>query len=88
MIIWIIPQEESKLATAEWKGIKIKQRADQAKEMCDRIYESDSYDKALCIIGEYVNITSVDDGEGEGEGIGSGLSPDDEEPEEDYGMEM
>ena len=62
--------------------------ADQAKEMCDRIYESDSYDKALCIIGEYVNITSVDDGEGEGEGIGSGLSPDDEEPEEDYGMEM
>ena len=56
--------------------------------MCDRIYESDSYDKALCIIGEYVNITSVDDGEGEGEGIGSGLSPDDEEPEEDYGMEM
>ena len=33
MIIWIIPQEESKLATAEWKGIKIKQRADQAKEM-------------------------------------------------------
>ena len=52
---------------------------DQAKEMCDRIYESDSYDKALCIIGEYVNITSVDDGEGEGEGIGSGLSPDDEE---------
>lgn len=55
--------------------------------MCDRIYESDSYDKALCIIGEYVNITSVDDGEGEGEGIGSGLSPDDD-PEEDYGMEM
>ena len=61
--------------------------AEQAKEMCDRIYESDSYDKALCIIGEYVNITSVDDGEGEGEGIGSGLSPDDD-CEEDYGMEM
>ena len=61
--------------------------ADQAKEMCDRIYESDSYDKALCIIGEYVNITSVDDGEGEGEGVGSGLSPDDD-CEEDYGMEM
>lgn len=35
--------------------------AEEADEMCDRIYDADSYDKALCIIGEYVNITSVDD---------------------------
>ncbi len=29
----------------------------EAKEMCDRIHASGSYDKVLCIIGEYVNIT-------------------------------
>lgn len=34
---------------------------DQAKEMCDRIQEADSYYKALGIIGEYVNITSEND---------------------------
>lgn len=34
--------------------------ADEAVEMRDRIRESDSYDKALCIIGEYVNITGDD----------------------------
>jgi len=28
----------------------------EAKEMRDRITSSDSYDEALCIIGEYVNI--------------------------------
>ncbi len=39
--------------------------ADEAREMTDRIYASGSYDKALCIIGDYVNITSVDDDEGE-----------------------
>jgi len=37
--------------------------SDQAKEMCDRITSSGSYDDALNIIGEYVNITSVDDAE-------------------------
>lgn len=37
--------------------------ADEAKEMTNRIYASGSYDQALGIIGEYVNITSVDDGE-------------------------
>lgn len=37
--------------------------SEQATEMCDRIRSSGSYDKALCIIGEYVNITSVDDDE-------------------------
>ncbi|MPM21375.1 hypothetical protein SDC9_67819 [bioreactor metagenome] len=33
---------------------------DQAKEMCDRITSSGSYAEALGIIGEYVNITSVE----------------------------
>lgn len=43
---------------------------EQASEMCDRIRESGSYDKALCIIGEYVNITSTeDDGMSEDEGM-------------------
>ena len=37
--------------------------AEEAKEMTDRIYQSGSYDEALCIIGEYVNITSVDEPE-------------------------
>lgn len=35
--------------------------AEQAVEMRDRIRASDSYDKAICIIGEYVNITGPDD---------------------------
>ena len=35
--------------------------ADQAKEMCDRVYSSGSYGEALCIIGDYVNITGDDD---------------------------
>lgn len=30
--------------------------ADEAVEMRDRICKSSSYDQALCIIGEYVNI--------------------------------
>lgn len=30
---------------------------DQAKEMTDRVFTSGSYGEALCIIGEYVNIT-------------------------------
>lgn len=32
----------------------------QAKEMCERVYDSGSYQEALCIIGEYVNITSTE----------------------------
>ena len=40
---------------------------DEAKEMCERIRNSDSYYKALGIIGEYVNITSVDKQENENE---------------------
>ena len=34
---------------------------DQAKEMSSRIMASGSYDEALCIIGEYVEITSADE---------------------------
>ena len=30
---------------------------EEATEMCNRIRESNSYNSALCIIGEYVNIT-------------------------------
>lgn len=37
--------------------------ADEAVEMRDRIRESGSYDQALCIIGEYVNITGGDENE-------------------------
>ena len=35
--------------------------AEEAVEMRDRIRASGSYDEALCIIGEYVNITGGDD---------------------------
>lgn len=34
---------------------------EQAKEMWDRIMQSGSYNEALVIIGDYVNVTSVDD---------------------------
>ena len=55
------------------KTLKRNGMADQAKEMCERITSSGDYNKALCIIGEYVNITSVDD---------------DMEESEDEGMEV
>ena len=48
--------------------------ASEAKEMSSRVFASGSYDEALLIIGEYVNITSADEP--------------DEEYEEDFGMEM
>ena len=35
--------------------------ADEAKEMRERITSSGSYDEALCILGEYVNICSEED---------------------------
>ncbi len=35
------------------------ERTDQAKEMKDRVFASGSYGEALCIIGEYVNITDT-----------------------------
>ena len=47
--------------------------ADQAKEMCDRIRESGDYYKALGVIGEYVNITSMDDAPDEGEEFEEGM---------------
>ena len=47
---------------------------DAAREMRDRITECGSYDKALVIIGDYVNITSVDDmGEDSDEEMGMDL---------------
>lgn len=47
--------------------------AEQASEMTDRIHECGSYDEALCIIGEYVNITGGDESEDEDEGMGMRL---------------
>ena len=49
----------------------------EAAEMRQRVIDSGSYDNALCIIGEYVNITSVDEDESE-----------DFEEDEDQGMTM
>ena len=37
---------------------------EEADEMRQRVMDSGRYDNALCIIGEYVNITSVGDGGG------------------------
>lgn len=48
--------------------------SEQATEMCSRITETaGSYSEALSIIGEYVNITSVDDGQDYGEDMEMGL---------------
>lgn len=49
------------LAGIASETLKRNDMAEQAKEMCDRILSSGSYDEALCIIGEYVNITGSDD---------------------------
>lgn len=40
--------------------------------MTDRIHECGCYDEALCIIGEYVNITGGDESEDEDESITMG----------------
>ncbi len=65
---------------------------DQAKEMSSRIMASGSYDEALCIIGEYVEITSVDE---EDEGFDDDYDEDEaedfnEDEDEDFseGMEV
>lgn len=42
---------------------------EEATEMCARIRESDSYDSALCIIGEYVNITGPNEDMSDNEGF-------------------
>lgn len=43
--------------------------AEEATEMCNRIRESDSYNSALCIIGEYVNITGPNEDISDDEGM-------------------
>ena len=43
------------------KTLRQNDMTEQANEMCDRICASGSYDEALCIIGDYVNITGEDD---------------------------
>ena len=43
--------------------------ADEAVEMRDRICSSGSYGEALCIIGDYVNITGGDENEDMDEGM-------------------
>ncbi len=43
------------------KTLKRNGMSNDAKEMCDRITSSASYDEALSIIDEYVEITSADD---------------------------
>ena len=47
--------------------------AAEATEMTDRIHECGSYDEALGIIGEYVNITGSEESEDEDEGMGMRL---------------
>lgn len=51
------------------KMLKKNGMADEAKEMCGRITASGSYDEALSIIDEYVEITSVDEEETEDFGM-------------------
>ena len=52
------------------KTLKENNMADEAKEMYERITSSGSYDEALCIISEYVEITSIDEYEEETEEMG------------------
>lgn len=54
------------------KTLKKNGMADEAKEMCSRITFSGSYDEALSIIDEYVEITSVDEEETEDFEMGMG----------------
>ena len=55
--------------------------ADEAKEMCSRITSCGSYYEALGIIGEYVNITSVDEDEDE-------EYDEDDEYDDDFDLDM
>lgn len=43
------------------KTLKRNGLSEQASEMTDKVFGSGSYEEALGIIGEYVNITSVDE---------------------------
>ena len=51
--------------------------------MKERIMASGSYDMALCIIGEYVNITSIDDDEDEDDSEDDYYGKDDDYDEDD-----
>ena len=56
------------------KTLKRNGMSNDAKEMCDRITSSASYDEALSIIDEYVEITSADDEETEDFGNGDDVN--------------
>ena len=43
------------------KTLKRNGMSAEASEMTEKVFNSGSYDEALGIIGEYVNVTSVDD---------------------------
>ena len=43
------------------RTLRQNEMAEEAKEMTERIHACGSYGAALCIIGEYVNITSEDE---------------------------
>jgi len=42
------------------RTLKRNGQPEQATEMCSRVMASGSYENALCVIGEYVNITGSD----------------------------
>ena len=54
------------------KTLKRNGMYDEAKEMCSRITSSGSYYEALNVIGEYVEITSIDDEQTEDEDMENG----------------
>ncbi len=43
------------------KTLKSNGLSEEASEMTEKVFKSGSYEEALGIIGEYVNITSVDE---------------------------
>ncbi|MDE7399987.1 MAG: hypothetical protein K2N06_10730 [Oscillospiraceae bacterium] len=49
------------------RTLKRNELSEEASEMTSKVFKSGSYEEALGIIGEYVNITSVDE---PGESIG------------------
>lgn len=44
------------------RTLKNNDMREEAAEMQKRVMNSSSYDEALCILGDYVNIVSVNDG--------------------------
>ena len=47
--------------------------SNESKEMCSRITSSGSYYEALIVIGEYIEITSIDDEQTEDEDMEMGM---------------